>query len=65
MGENKLIDVKDASNELLNSLTHGEIKINESIGLIKAFLEEKPIIAFIIAIRRNNKTRYAQPECAF
>src|SRR3989344_743823 len=50
MGENKLIDVKDASNELLNSLTHGEIKINESIELIKAFLEEKPNAEYSLVI---------------
>ena len=33
---------KNTSDELLNSLTHGEIKIAESISLIKDFLEERP-----------------------
>lgn len=50
MVQNKLIGVKDASSELLNSLTHGEIKINESIELIKAFLEEKPSAEYSLVI---------------
>ena len=36
------MDTKDISDELLNSLTHGEIKIKESIELIRDFLEEEP-----------------------
>lgn len=41
---------KDASSELLNSLTHGEINIQESISLIKAFLEEKPSAEYSLVI---------------
>lgn len=36
------MEEKNTSDELLNSLTHGEIKIAESISLIKDFLEESP-----------------------
>lgn len=50
MIENKLEDEKDGSSEILNSLTHGEIKINESIELIKAFLEEKPSADYSLVI---------------
>jgi predicted RNase H-related nuclease YkuK (DUF458 family) len=42
MVDNKLTGIKDVSEELLNSLTHGEIRIIDSIKLIKDFLEEKP-----------------------
>ena len=34
--------VKDVSEDLLNSLTHGEVNVKESIYFIKKFLEEKP-----------------------
>jgi uncharacterized protein len=42
MLKNELTDTGNASNELLNSLTHGTITVEESISLIKDFLEEKP-----------------------
>jgi uncharacterized protein len=34
--------VKDESNKLFNSLTHGKVTTEESIGLIKDFLNERP-----------------------
>lgn len=50
MVENTLIEEKDASSELLNSFTHGVIKVKESIMLIKAFLEEKPSAEYSLVI---------------
>lgn len=50
MVKNTLTEVKDASNEQLNSLTHGEIKIRESILLIKNFLEERPSAEYSLVI---------------
>lgn len=40
----------NAPKELLNSLTHGEIEINEAILLIKQFLEEKPLAEYSLVI---------------
>jgi uncharacterized protein len=42
MIKNDQIDLAEASDELLNSLTHGTITTGRSISLIKEFLEEKP-----------------------
>lgn len=50
MDKNVQTDEKDASNWLLNSLTHGEIRIKESIQLIKNFLEEKPTAEYSLVI---------------
>lgn len=50
MVRNGLTEVKDASGELLNSLTHGSITIEKSISLIKAFLEEKPGAEYSLVI---------------
>ena len=50
MVKNILAVGKDTSNELLNSLTHGEIKIQESIMLIRDFLEEKPSAEYSLVI---------------
>lgn len=44
------MDIKYASSELLNSITHGEITIRESIQLIKNFLEEKPLDEYSLVI---------------
>lgn len=37
-------------NEVLNSLTHGEIDIKKSIRLIRDFLEEKPLAEYSLVI---------------
>lgn len=50
------MDRKDTS-ELLNSLTHGEIKIEESITLIKSFLEEKPDEEYSLVIGTDSHER--------
>jgi hypothetical protein len=50
MVENTLNRAENASGELLNSLTHGEIKVGESIRLIKDFLEEKPAEEYSLVI---------------
>lgn len=42
--------MKDTSDDTLNSLTHGEIKIEESIQLIKNFLEEKSEAEYSLVI---------------
>lgn len=45
-----LVAIDGASEELLNSLTHGEITIKKSILLIKDFLEEKPTEEYSLVI---------------
>ncbi len=37
-------------NEIFNSVTHGQLKIDESITLIKLFLEEKPNAEYSLVI---------------
>lgn len=51
------MDTKDISGELLNSLTHGEIKIKESILFIKSFLEEKPAAEYSLVIGTDSHER--------
>lgn len=50
MVKNTLTNAKDALDERLNSLTHGEIAIKESIRLIKSFLEERPFSEYSLVI---------------
>jgi len=50
MVENKLIGMENVSNERLNSLTHGVIKVGEAIHLIKDFLEEKSSAEYSLVI---------------
>lgn len=50
MVKNTLMSASDDSNVLLNSLTHGQIEIKDSILLIKDFLEEKPAAQYSIVI---------------
>lgn len=52
-----IIDTEAASRELLNSLTHGEIEIKESIRLIKDFLEEKPDAEYSLVIGTDSHER--------
>lgn len=44
------MDVQDAGEDIFNSLTHGEIKIKDSIQLIKKFLEERPSSEYSLVI---------------
>lgn len=44
------MNIQDISDELLNSITHGEITTEESIKLIKNFLEEKPADEYSLVI---------------
>lgn len=44
------MDIQNASGEILNSLTHGEIKLKDSIQLIKNFLEERPTAEYSLVI---------------
>lgn len=44
------MDRRNTSDDVLNSLTHGEIKIKESIELIKDFLEESPSAEYSLVI---------------
>lgn len=57
MAKNALTDVKDASEERLNSLTHGAIGIDDSIRLIKKFLEEKPSEEYSLVIGTDSHER--------
>jgi len=45
--------------ELLNSITHGEIKISQSIQLIKNFLEEKPDAQYSLVIGTDSHEKTA------
>jgi uncharacterized protein len=50
MSKNTSINARDTSDDLLNSLTHGVINIEESIQVIKKFLEEKPDAEYSLVI---------------
>ncbi len=51
------MNLRDASSELLNSLTHGEIEIKTSIQIIKNFLEEKPSAEYSLVIGTDSHER--------
>lgn len=51
------MDKKDTSSELLNSLTHGEIQVAESVRLIKNFLEERPGAEYSLVIGTDSHER--------
>lgn len=44
------MNAQNTSSDLLNSITHGEIKIDESVKIIKKFLEEKPDSEYSLVI---------------
>lgn len=48
--------------ELLNSLTHGEIKIIESVQLIRSFLEERPSSEYSLVIGTDSHERAANGD---
>jgi len=50
MVKNTVTSIMSFSDEPLNSLTHGEINVKESIQLIKNFLEEKPLAEYSLVI---------------
>lgn len=62
MIKDTLIDTMDAQGELLNSLTHGEIKIEESIQLIKKFLEERPSAEYSLVIGTDSHEKTAEKD---
>src|SRR3989344_1009267 len=49
--------VKNDAEEIFNSISHGQLKINESIGLIKSFLEEKPNAEYSLVIGTDSHER--------
>ncbi len=51
------MNIQDMSDELLNSLTHGEIKVAKSVQLIKSFLEERPSSEYSIVIGTDSHER--------
>jgi len=51
------MDIKYVSSELLNSITHGEITIVESIRLIKSFLKEKPADEYSLVIGTDSQEK--------
>lgn len=51
----------EISNEIFNSITHGQLKIDESIGLIKSFLEERPNEEYSLVIGTDSHERNTQP----
>lgn len=50
MVKNTLTNTKNVLDELLHSLTYGEITIKKSIQLIKSFLEERPFSEYSLVI---------------
>lgn len=62
MAKNEYINTTDAPNELLNSLTHGEINVKKSIELIKAFLEEQPKEAYSLVIGTDSHEKERNGE---
>lgn len=51
------MDINGVSGDLLNSLTHGKIRIKESIQLIKQFLEEQPGAEYSLVIGTDSHER--------
>lgn len=47
---NVILNTKYSLSDKLNSITHGQIKIEDSIDLIKKFLEEKPDATYSLVI---------------
>lgn len=62
MVENILTDEKNSSNELLNSITHGEIMVKESIQLIKDFLEERPFAEYSLVIGTDSHEKSSEKD---
>lgn len=62
MVKNAQIDAGDASNEQLNSLTHGVIRIEQSIRLIKNFLEEKPFAEYSLVIGTDSHEKTSEKD---
>lgn len=56
------MDIKDISDESLNSLTHGEINVGESILLIKNFLEERPSAEYSLVIGTDSHEKSAEKD---
>ncbi len=55
-----IMDIIDTSDELLNSLTHGEIKISQSIRLIKNFLEENASAEYSLVIGTDSHEKTSE-----
>ncbi|MDP2638439.1 MAG: ribonuclease H-like YkuK family protein [Candidatus Levybacteria bacterium] len=53
---------KDESKVILNSLTHGSVDINESILLIKEFLEEKPNAEYSLVIGTDSHEKTTEKD---
>lgn len=51
------MDTNVASEDLLNSITHGEVKLKDSIQLIKNFLEERPSAEYSLVIGTDSHER--------
>ena len=49
--------MNDWFNEIFNSVTHGQLHINDSIGLIKSFLEERPNEEYSLVIGTDSHER--------
>lgn len=47
----------DIFDEIFNSITHGKITVNKSIGLIKSFLEEVPNAEYSLVIGTDSHER--------
>lgn len=54
------MEANDVSDELLNSLTHGEIRVFESIKLIKEFLEERPLAEYSLVIGTDSHEKSSE-----
>jgi len=56
------MNVNEAQAELLNSITHGTIRVGESIELIKKFLEEKPENEYSLVIGTDSHERISNGD---
>jgi|SRR3989344_3159934 len=51
----------DNIDEIFNSITHGQLSVEESIGLIKSFLEERPDDEYSLVIGTDSHERNTSP----
>lgn len=56
---------ENALQEIFNSVTHGQLKMQESIGLIKSFLEERPNAEYSLVIGTDSHEKSSSMQGSF
>lgn len=56
------MDIQNELNEVFNSITHGQIKVDESIDIIKLFLEENPSAQYSLVIGTDSHEKNSFPN---